>query len=129
VLAFAARAAVTASAVSSASAVVVPRTLLAFPRRSRLRALDELLWLNEPTVLVLGDELEADPAASLVDLGHLHVEDVAATDHVFDVGDPAGPHVRDVQKAVGALLQLDEGTEVGRLDDLAGVLVADRAPS
>jgi hypothetical protein len=36
-----------------------------------------------------------------------------------------GPHVRDVQEAVGALLQLDESAEVGRLHDLAGVLVAD----
>ena len=51
--------------------------------------------------------------------------DVAAADHVLDVRDPARADVRDVQQAVGALLQLDEGAELGRLDDLAGVRVAD----
>ena len=61
----------------------------------------------------------------LVDLLDDHVEHVAALDHVLDVADAARADVRDVQQAVGALLQLDERAEVGRLDDLAGVLVAD----
>ncbi len=70
-------------------------------------------------------ELQPDPAACLVDLLHEHVEHVAALDHVLDVVDAAGADVRDVQQPVGALLELDEGAEVGRLDDLAGELVAD----
>ena len=37
----------------------------------------------------------------------------------------AGRDVGDVQQAVGALGELDEGAERGRLDDLAGELVAD----
>ena len=42
------------------------------------------------------------------------------------VFDPlAGRDVRDVQQAVGALRELDEGAERGGLDDLAGELVAD----
>ena len=45
--------------------------------------------------------------------------------HVLDVVDTPGPDVRDVQEAVGALLELDERAEVGRLHDLAGELVAD----
>ena len=76
-------------------------------------------------VLVLLDQLEADPAAGLVDLLDEHVEHVAALDHVLDVVDAARADVRDVQQPVGALLQLDERAEVGRLDDLAGELVAD----
>ena len=40
-------------------------------------------------------------------------------EHVLDRADPlAGLDVRDVQQAVGALDQLDEGAERGRLDDL-----------
>ena len=74
---------------------------------------------------MLRDELEADPAALLVDLLDDHVEHVAAGDHVLDVGDATGADVRDVQQAVGALLQLDEGAELRRLDDLAGVRVPD----
>ena len=39
--------------------------------------------------------------------------------------DAARADVRDVEQSVGALLQLDEGAELRRLDDLAGVGVAD----
>src|SRR5579884_1295128 len=95
------------------------------PRRGVLRTLDQLLRLDEAAVLVLGHELEPDPAAGLVDLLHDDVDDVAAADHVLDVRHPAGADVRDVQQPVRALLQLDEGAELGRLDDLAGVRVAD----
>ena len=45
---------------------------------------------------MLGDELEADAAASLVDLGHLDVEDVAAADDILDVRDPAGSDRKSV---------------------------------
>ena len=95
------------------------------PRRGVLRPLDELLGSDDLAVLVLRDELEADAAARLVDLLHEHVQHVAAGHHVLDVTDPARADVRDVEQAVGALLQLDERAELGRLDDLAGVLVAD----
>src|SRR5205823_2956106 len=56
---------------------------------------------------------------------HLDVDNVAAGHHVLDVPDAAGADVRDVQQPVRALRQLDEGAELSRLDDLAGVLVAD----
>ena len=56
----------------------------------------------------------------------LDVDLVALVQHVLDGLDAlAGRDVRDVQQAVGALRQLDEGAERRRLDDLAGVLVAD----
>ena len=56
----------------------------------------------------------------------LHLDLVAAVEHVLDRVDPlAGRDVRDVQQAVGALGQLDEGAEGRGLDDLAGELVAD----
>ena len=54
-----------------------------------------------------------------------HVDDVAAVDDVLDLVDPARADVRDVEQAVGALLQLDERAELGRLHDLAGERVAD----
>ena len=69
---------------------------------------------------MLVDELEADPAPRLVHLLHDHVDDVAARHHVLDVRDSAGTDVRDVEQAVGALLQLDEGAELRRLHDFAG---------
>ena len=123
-------------AASAATATTAPRSpprgrsSRSLAGRSVLRPLDQLLGLDERAVLVLGHELEADPAALLVDLLHDHVEHVAAVDHVLDVADAAGADVGDVQQAVRALLQLDEGAELRRLDDLAGVRVPDlRAPS
>src|SRR5439155_17973622 len=111
-----------AVAAASAAVTATARALfLALPRRGVLRPLDQLLRLDERAVLVLCDQLEADPAPRLVDLLHEHVEHVAALDHVLDVADAARAHVRDVEQAVGALLQLDEGAELRRLDDLAGV--------
>ena len=115
-----------AAAAAAASTVAAARAiLLRRPRRGVLRPLDQLLRLDERPVLVLRDQLQADPPAGLVDLLDDHVEHVAALDHVLDVADPARADVRDVEQAVGALLQLDERAELGRLDDLAGVLVAD----
>src|SRR5215475_4724251 len=102
-------------------AVAARRPLLALARRCVLGALDQLLGLDEVAVLVLGDQLEADPAALLVDLLDDHVEHVAALDHVLDVADAARADVGDVQQAVRPLLQLDERAELRRLDDPAGV--------
>src|SRR4051812_35005619 len=114
-----------ATAPAAATAVAIAARLLRRTRRGVLRPLDQRLRRDEPSVLVLGDELEADAPPCLVDLLHDDVEDVAALHHVLDVRDPTGPDVRDVEQAVGALLELDERTELGRLDDLAGVLVPD----
>src|SRR3954451_22870512 len=114
-----------APAAASTAAVVATRALLLRrPRRGILRPLDQLLRLDEASVLVLGDELETDPAAGLVDLLDDDVDDVAARHDVLDVRAAAGPDVRDVEQAVRALLQLDEGAELRRLHDLARVGVA-----
>src|SRR5438105_10740340 len=114
------------AAATAATAVVPARALLLRgPRRRVLRPLDQLLRLDEVPVLVLRDELEADPAASLVDLLHDDVDDVASRHHVLDVAHAARTHVGDVEQAVRALLQLDERAELRRLDDLAGVRVTD----
>src|SRR5436305_8843429 len=116
------RLAAPAIAAASTAATIAARALfLALPRRGVLRPLDQLLRLDERAVLVLRDQLQADPATRLVDLLDEHVEHVAAVDHVLDVADAARADVRDVEQAVGALLELDEGAELRRLDDLAGV--------
>ena len=74
---------------------------------------------------VLG-EAQADAAALAVDLDHADGDLVALVEHVLDGVDPlAGRHVGDVQQAVGALGELDERAERGRLDDLALERVAD----
>src|SRR4029453_11080047 len=110
------------AAVSAPSATLAPRrTLRALAWRGVLRPFDQLCGLDERPVLVLRDELETDAATLLVPFLGDYLERVAARDHVLDVPDPAGPDVRDVQEAVRALLELDEGAEVGRLHDLAGV--------
>src|SRR5438477_12405603 len=120
-LAIAARPAVTSAATTPAAAVATRPLLLALAGRCVLGPLDQLLGADRRAVLVLLDQLEADPAARLVDLLDEHVEDVAALDHVLDVADAAGAHVRDVEQPVGPLLELDEGAELRRLHDLAGV--------
>src|SRR5437763_6439606 len=114
-----------AAAPTTAAAVAARRPLLALARRCVLGPLDQLLRLNEVAVLVLGDQLEADPAAILVDLLDEDVEHVAAPDHVLDVADAARADVGDGKQAVGSLLQLDEGAELRGLHDLARVGVAD----
>src|SRR6476469_6483993 len=122
--ALAARAA--AAAPPATAVAVAARALLAgLARRGVLRPLDELLRGDQRAVLVLLHQLQADAAAGLVDLLHEHVEDVAALDDVLDVVDAAGADVRHVQQPVRAFLQLDERAEVGRLDDLARVGIAD----
>src|SRR6185436_14931786 len=68
-------------------------------------------------------EAQADPAALAVDLDHGDVDLVAGAEHVVDRVDPLPRlHVGDVEKAVGALDQLDEGAEGRRLDDLGGLV-------
>src|SRR5262245_61199704 len=114
-----------ASATASAAAVATGTILLRRTRRGVLRPLDELLGSDHRAVLVLRDELEADPATGLVDLLDDDIDDVAAAHHVFDMRDPARADVRDVEEAVGALLELDERAELRRLHDLAGERVAD----
>src|SRR5215210_4461452 len=75
---------------------------------------------------VLG-EAEADPAALAVDLDHAHLDLVALVEDLLHGVHPlAGRDVGDVEQAVRALGELDEGAERRRLDDLAGELVADR---
>src|SRR5204863_3104843 len=62
----AASASATAAPAASALAVAPRRALLALARRRVLGPLDQLLRLNEVAVLVLGDQLQADPAALFV---------------------------------------------------------------
>src|SRR5664280_288981 len=72
------------------------------------------------------DRPQTDPIARLVDLDDLDRDRVAATHDVVDLVDPlAAAELGDVDQSVDALLELDEGAEVGRLDHLAGDDVAD----
>src|SRR5215203_3475080 len=74
---------------------------------------------------VLG-QAQPDAAALAVDLDDADLDLVALVEHLLDRRRPlAGRDVRDVQQAVGALCELDEGAERGRLHDLARELVAD----
>src|ERR687894_62911 len=78
--------------------------------------------LNKALVLQL---LQGD-AVLLVYVEDPHLHAVALVDHVLDALDPlpARREAGDVDQAVPARHQLDEGPEVRRLDDLAGVDVA-----
>src|SRR5205809_908042 len=105
--------AATSAAAAPAASAVTRRSLLgALAGRCVLRPLDQLFRADRVTILVLLDQLQADPSARLVDLLHEHVQDVPAVDHVLDVADPSRADVRDVQQSVGALLQLDERAEL-----------------
>src|ERR1019366_1523697 len=60
------------------------------------------------------------------DLDDLDCDRVAAAHDVVDLVDPlAAAELGDVDQSVDALLELDKGAEVGRLDHLAGDDVAD----
>src|ERR1700722_6344083 len=75
-------------------------------------------------VWVLG-QTQADAATLAVDLDHAHVDLIALVEDVLDaVNAFAGRDVGDVQETIGALGELDESAERGRLDDLSDVLVA-----
>src|SRR5581483_6708148 len=119
----AARPAVAPAAAATPTATVVAARAIFFrrPRRGVLRPLDQLFRLDEAAVLVLRYQLHADPASCLVDLLDDDVDDVTALHDVLDMPHAAGPDVRDVEQPVRALLQLDEGAELRRFDDLAGV--------
>src|SRR5258707_14012171 len=76
-------------------------------------------------VRVVG-EAQADAAALAIDLDDANFDLIALVEDVLDrLHALAGRDVGDVQQAVRALGELDEGSEGGRLDDLAVVLVAD----
>src|SRR5581483_4896243 len=69
---------------------------------------------------------QPDPAPLAVDLDHSHGQLVALVEDLLDGCDPlARRDVGDVEQAVGALGELDERSEGGRLDHLAGEFVAD----
>src|SRR4029077_7015086 len=71
-------------------------------------------------------QAKADAAALTVDFDHSHCQLVALVEDLLDCRDPATRgDVGDMQQAVRALGELDESAERGRLDDLAGELVAD----
>ena len=78
---------------------------------------------------MLGDELETNPAPSLVDLLDDDIDDIAAAHHVLDVRDPAGADVRDVEQAVGALLQLDDPLLLGHRVRIAELAAKSRLPA
>src|SRR3954468_12637920 len=127
-----ARAAARAPAPAAAGARIgaaAPRAAVAVaPRAAAVAAgadRGELLLGLAGDVRVIG-EAQADTAALAVDLDHADRHLVALVEHLLDRRRAlARGDVRDVQQAVGALGELDEGAERGRLDDLAGVLVAD----
>src|SRR3954452_888652 len=115
-----------AGAGAAPAAVGVPpaatRTVAAAAAHRRVAGADggELLLGLAGDVGVLG-EAQADAAALLVDLDDADGDLVALVEHFLDGVDAlARRHVGDVQQAVGALGELDEGAERGRLDDLAG---------
>src|SRR3954454_8249795 len=113
-----ARAAVAARA---AAVAVAPRAAAVAAGADR----GQLLLGLAGDVRVVG-EAQADAATLAVDLDHADGHLVALVEHLLDRRRAlARGDVRDVQQAVGALRELDERPERGRLDDLAGVLVAD----
>src|SRR5207244_12004745 len=80
--------------------------------------------------------LQREPDAPLVgiDADHEQRELVTDADQLVGPGDRSIRHLRDVQEAVHAGLELDERAEVGEADDLAGgprarrVALVDRRP-
>src|SRR3954468_11142002 len=115
-----------ASAVAAAAAVT-PRPAVAAAVAAAAAGADAgpLLDGLAGDLRILG-EAQADAPALAVDLDHAHGDLVALVEDLLHRVDPlAGRDVGDVQQAVGALGELDERAEGGRLDDLAGELVAD----
>src|ERR1700675_2696544 len=83
-----------------------------------LPGLVTLLWLER--LLARESDLPR-----LVDLQHLHVDDVALLQHVGDFAHPLVCQLRDVHQAVRAGHDLDERTEVDDLADRAAVDLPD----
>src|SRR3954469_16870633 len=130
-LAVAARAAVAVAVAAAARAAVAAAARAAVTVAAGAAAVaagahrGELLLGLAGDVPVVG-EAQADAAALAVDLDHADGHLVALVEHFLDRRRAlARGDVRDVQQAVGALRELDERAEGGRLHDLAGVLVAD----
>src|SRR5207249_1756194 len=62
-----------------------------------------------------------------IDVQHLHFDRVADADQLARVVDALGPaHLTDVDQALDARLQLDEGAVAHDVDDFAGVPAVDR---
>src|SRR4029079_4154932 len=105
-----------APAATTVTAVAAAASAAATAATHRRVAGSELLQLLGALALDrrVSREAQADSAALLVDLGHGHVDLVARGEDVLHRADAlAGLDVRDVQQAVGALDQLDEGPERG----------------
>src|SRR5205085_1356648 len=82
---------------------------------------DELVDRLAGDLWIVG-QAQADAPALAVDLDHADADLVAFAEHVLHAVDaPAGRDVGDVQQTVGALGELHEGAESGRLDHLADV--------
>src|SRR5215216_6692653 len=113
-------------ALAAVRIAVTARPALAVAAAAAARAdRDQLLDGLARDLRVLG-EAQADAAALAVDLDHADGDLVALVEDVLDgVHALARRHVGDVQQAVGALRELDERAEGGRLDDLALERVAD----
>src|SRR5436190_869998 len=110
-----------AATVPAAAAAVAPAPAAVAAAADRR----ELLRRLAGDVGVVG-QAQADAAALAVDLDHADLHLVAAVEDLLDRGRAlAGRDVGDVQQAVGALGQLDEGADRRRLDDLALALFAD----
>src|SRR5690606_37055309 len=72
-------------------------------------------------------QAERDPLVVGVDVEDDHVDGVTLLDHFRRMLHPLGPrHVGDVDQAIDARLDLDEGTERGEVANLAGDASADR---
>src|SRR5215207_676371 len=120
-VAIAARAAIAVAIAARAAVALAPRAAAVAAAAHRR----ELLGRLAGDLRVLG-QAQPDAAALAVDLDHADRHLVALVEHLLDRRRTlARSDVRDVQQAVGPLGKLDEGAEGGRLDHLAGVLVAD----
>src|SRR5438094_1643756 len=119
--------ATTAAATAATVTIAAPRAVVpVLTRRCVLRPFDQLFGRDDGSVLVLGEQLQPDAPAILVDFLDDDVEDVAARDHVLDVAHAARADVGHVQQPVGPFLELDERAELRGLDDLrVPVFIAD----
>ncbi len=104
------------------------------PKLVRLRTLpwsagaDRVLERQDHPRILLGLlHAEGDLLLGLVDLEHHRLDGLADADDLRRVPDVAGPaHLGDVDQALDARLELDEGAVVGDRDDLALDAGADR---
>ena len=98
-------------AAAAAAPAAVAAAAAAARRRGRRSRRRELLGRLARDLRVVG-EPQADAAALAVDLDHADLELLALLEHLLDRRGPlARRDVGDVQQAVGALGELDEGAE------------------